>query len=89
MHQPRCIFFQSKVRIYILTYQHLVMLELENNNIKVYSRSTNDRYGLEYNEKMHKSYRSHRDTNIIEGDFIAKVMKECIVRNWILLELST
>ena len=32
----------------------------------------------EKTEKMHKIYRSHRDVNIIDGVFIAKVLRECI-----------
>ena len=33
---------------------------------------------LEINEKLHKSDRNHRDTNVIQGLYIQEVMKECI-----------
>ena len=33
---------------------------------------------FEENEIMHKNYKSHRDTNVIDGAFIEQVMRECI-----------
>ena len=66
-----CQKFSSKARSYMLTYKHLSMLESE-------GKTNDNSCCLEINEKVYKSYRSHRDTNIIEGLFIQKVMKECI-----------
>ena len=31
----------------------------------------------EYNEKIHKMYRGHRDANCIDGAFIERVMLQC------------
>ena len=55
----------------MLTYKYLVMLELE-------KRINDNRCCLGINERLHKSYRSHRDTNVIERLFIQKVIKVCI-----------
>ena len=32
----------------------------------------------DYNERIHKIYRGHRDANIIENKYIEQVTKECI-----------
>jgi hypothetical protein len=33
---------------------------------------------FERNEKIHKIYRSHRDALSFDGEFISRVMRECI-----------
>ena len=66
-----CKKFSSKARSYMLTYQHLVILELEN-------KINHDTCCLELNNKLHETYRSHRDTNIIERIFIQKVTENVL-----------
>ena len=66
--------FSAKARSYMMGYKHrrVMIDECENtdNDIIVWSH--------DYNEKIHKIYRGHRDANTIEGHYIEKVLKECI-----------
>ena len=66
--------FSSKARSYMMGYKHRrVMIDECENTEKDMIIWSHD-----YNEKIHKIYRGHRDANIIEGQYIEKVMKECI-----------
>jgi hypothetical protein len=64
-----CRRFSGKARGYMLGYRHQA-LEAEEGREEVKS--------FERNEKIQKIYRSHRDALTFDGDFISKVMRECI-----------
>ncbi len=64
-----CRRFSAKARGYMLGYHHQA-LETEDGREEVKS--------FERNEKIHKIYRSHRDALSFDGEFISRVMRECI-----------
>jgi hypothetical protein len=68
-----CRQFSAKARGYMLGYHHQA-LETEDGREEVKS--------FERNEKIHKIYRSHRDALSFDGEFISRVMRECITIDW-------
>ena len=69
-----CQRFSMKARRYMLVYHHLSVLKNEAGEAGSYLENGS----LDYNEKLMKTYKSHRDANIIDGKFIERVMSECI-----------
>jgi len=64
-----CRKFSRKARGYMLGYRHKQLQKEEvGEDIKE---------SYEYNEKIHKMYRGHRDANCIDGAFIERVMLQC------------
>ena len=57
----------------MVVYHHR-RLELKN----AITKGVVSEWSHEKTEMIHKIYRSHRDVNIIDGVFIAKVMRDCI-----------
>ena len=73
-----CRRFSAKARGYMLAYHHKA---LEKSNAKCKSESDTIELkfsSFEYNEKIYKIYRSHRNANSIDGAFIEQVIYECI-----------
>ena len=73
--------FAPKKRIYTTTYKHFEMLEFEDNHDKDDCKINRERINLGYSGKLHESCRSHRYIDTVEGYFVKKVTKECIVIN--------
>ena len=55
----------------MLTYKHLLLLESEGKKSEITCC-------IEIDEKLHKSYKSHRDASVIQELFIQREMKEYI-----------
>ena len=73
-----CRRFSAKANGYMLAYHHKA-LEKSNEKCKSESDTIRLKFSLfEYNKKIHKNYRSHHDTNSINGAFIEQVVYECI-----------
>ena len=66
--------FAWKARRYMLVFHHQLLLNSEAGEAGSYCKNRL----LDYNEKLMKIYKSHRDANIIDGKFIERVMSECI-----------
>ena len=65
--------FSAKARRYMVVYHHR-RLELKN----AITKGVVSEWSHEKTEMIHTIYRSHCDVNIIDGVFIAKVMRDCI-----------
>ena len=73
-----CRKFSGKARGYMLAYHHKA-LEKVNAKCKSESDAIDLKFSsFDYNEKIHKIYRSHRDANSIDCAFIERVIYECI-----------
>jgi len=68
-----CRRFSRKARGYMLGYRHQ-QLQREEEGEDTFSDAKET---YEYNEKIHKMYRGHRDANCIDGAFIERVMLQC------------
>jgi len=64
--------FSQKARSYMLGYHH--QQKEKNCEVRVKVESSFD-----YNEKIHKLYKSHRDISTTDFAFISAVIKECII----------
>ena len=64
--------FSQKARSYMLGYHH--QPKEENSEVRITIESS-----YEYNEKIHKLYKSHRDCSTTDFSFISSVIKECIL----------
>ena len=66
--------FSSKARRYMIGYMHKVVTE---NNGEISSKDDNE-WSYEYNEKVHRVYKSHRDPCIFDFKYVNKVVNKCI-----------
>ena len=64
--------FSQKARSYMLGYHH--QRKEKDSEVRVKVDSSYD-----YNEKIHKLYKSHRDISTTDFVFISEVIKECII----------
>jgi len=64
--------FSRKARTYMLGYHHQRTEGNGDVSVKVES-------SFEYNEKIHKLYKSHQDCSTADYAFISQVIKECIM----------
>ena len=64
--------FSKKARTYMLGYHHQKKQDNSDVSVKVES-------SYEYNEKIHRLYKSHRDCSTTDCAFISQVIKECII----------
>ena len=64
--------FSQKARSYMLGYHH--QRKEKDSEVRVKVESSYD-----YNEKIHKLYKSHRDISTTDFVFISEVIKECII----------
>ena len=69
--------FSAKVRRYMMGYYHQmkerVLFQASGDIIDV-----DEKPSFVKNEQLYKQYKSHRETNTMEGPFIERVMRECI-----------
>ena len=62
----------------MLTCQYKEMIVLENKIDEINNESKLIVWSSDYNEKIHTNGSSHWDTNIIDGPYIERVMRESI-----------
>ena len=80
-----CRRFSAKARGYMLGYYHqnkekkVSELNQQNENQEGDAIIVKTETSYQYNEKIHKTYRSHRDANCTDWAFISEVIKECII----------
>ena len=65
--------FLMKARRYMIGYKHKKLKEDDFNN-----GENEIKWSYDYNEKLHKIYKTHRDANAFDSKFIKMVMLECI-----------
>ena len=64
-----CREFSAKARSYMLTYQHKSMREDDTNKDMIGYVKPKLEWSLDFNKKLHKLSKSHRDANIINCTF--------------------
>ena len=80
-----CRRFSAKARGYMLGYYHqnkekkVSEMNQKNKNREGDTIIVKTETSYQYNEKIHKIYRSHRDANCTDWAFISEVIKECII----------